>query len=471
MRKRVEGMMEQIDSTPIKDKRDFALLKAEIIDTGLCTRCGGCVGVCPEQALEFDDILGDCLPQLIGDCNDCGLCHTACSGGEVLFPQLNEQVFGQQPANMLLGQFKNLFVGHASEGGVRSQGASGGVVTAVLCYLLAKGEVDGAIVLGMDEAEPWKSQVRIARTPAEVQAAAQSKYSLSPVNTILRELENLSGRFAYVGLPCQVHSLRKLQAVGHPAACKITHVIGSYCGTILQFDAVRSFLRNNGVDDIEQVADLQYRAGEWPGQMQITLKSGEVIALKKFYANYLIPFFMVDRCKLCTDLANEFADIACGDAWAPVYEERGLGWSLVMGRTDKGAGLLEAMADEGKLSLQPLAEENAVSMHSHMLDFKKRGAFLRMERRKKRGQAVPEYGYSPTDIPRDRRVFEAVLGSIFWLCSLRISRWLVEHFPVRITGQLFEQARLTWKRLTRTTKRKGLGHASFTTTDSKGNES
>ena len=55
-----------------------------------------------------------------------------------------------------------------------------------------------------------------------------------------------------------------------------------------------------------------------------------------------------------------------------------------------------------------------------------------------------------------------MLGAIFWLCSLRVSKWLVEHFPVRITGQLFEQARLMWKRLTRTTKRKGLGHATFT---------
>ena len=444
---------------------DFASLKAQVIDTGLCTRCGGCVGVCPDDALEFDDVLGDCLPQQKAECSDCGVCHTACSGGEVIFPELNQQVFGRQPENMLLGQFENLFVGHAAEGAVRSRGASGGVVTAVLCYLLEQGTVDGAVVLGMDEGEPWKAQVRIARTPEEVQAAAQSKYSLSPVNTILRELEKLEGRFAYVGLPCQVHSLRKLQAADHPAAQKITHVIGSYCGTILQFDAVRSFLRNNGVHDIEQVADLQYRAGEWPGQMQVTLKNGEILALKKFYANYLIPFFMADRCKLCTDLANEFADIACGDAWAPVYEERGLGWSLVMGRTEHGAALLDEMAAAGKLSLQPLAEDQAVSMHSHMLDFKKRGAFLRMETRRRHGRPVPEYGFWPDEIPRQRRVFEAILGSIFWLCSLRISRWLIEHFPVRITGQLFEQARLAWKRLTRTTKRKGLGHATFSTRD------
>ncbi len=441
--------------------RDFAALKAEVIDQGLCTRCGGCVGVCPEKALAIDDVLGECLPVQVDTCTDCGLCHEACSGREVSFPQLNEAVFGGQPANRLLGNYRHLFVGHASDGGVRSHGASGGVITATLCYLLETQQIDGAIVLAMDEEQPWVSQPIIARTPEQIRAAAQSKYSLSPVNTILADLEKEEGRFAYVGLPCQVHSLRKLQAVGHEAALKIDYVIGSYCGNILHFDAVRSFLRNNGVDDVGQVVDLQYRAGEWPGHMQVTLKSGEVISLKKFYANYLIPFFMVDRCKLCTDLANEFADIACGDAWAPVYEERGKGWSLVVGRSEKGEGLLAEMVAAGRLTVQPLAEDDAVSMHSHMLDFKKRGAFLRMQRRVKRGQAVPAYGFYPAFIPWQRRFFERVLALIFWICSWRASHWLVEHFPLHITGELFEQARQMWKRLTRTTKRKGLGHVEF----------
>lgn len=442
-------------------KGDFAALKERVIDAGLCTRCGGCVGVCPDKALVIDDVLGQCLPVQVDSCSSCGLCHEACSGKEVSFPQLNQDVFGSQPANKLLGNYRNLFVGHASDNGVRSRGASGGVITATLKYLLEEGKVDGAIVLAMDEGQPWVSKPIIARTPAEVQAAAQSKYSLSPVNTILAELEEMDGRFAYVGLPCQVHSLRKLQAAGHAAALKIDYVIGSYCGNILHFDAVRSFMRNNGINDVDQVVDLQYRAGEWPGHMQVTLKNGEVLSLKKFYANYLIPFFMVDRCKLCTDLANEFADIACGDAWAPVYEERGKGWSLVMGRSEKGEALLEEMAVAGRLEVQPLEEEAAVGMHSHMLDFKKRGAFLRMDRRSARGQAVPEYGFRPTFIPWQRRAFEYVLAFIFWTCSLRISRWSVEHFPVRITGRLFEQARQLWKRLTRTTKRKGLGHVEF----------
>ncbi|HIL09411.1 MAG TPA: hypothetical protein EYG11_11965, partial [Candidatus Latescibacteria bacterium] len=49
--------MESVDPAEVGKKKNFATLKAEIIDTGLCSRCGGCVGVCPDDALEIGDVL------------------------------------------------------------------------------------------------------------------------------------------------------------------------------------------------------------------------------------------------------------------------------------------------------------------------------------------------------------------------------------------------------------------------------
>ena len=100
-------------------------------------------------------------------------------------------------------------------------------------------------------------------------------------------------------------------------------------------------------------------------------------------------------------------------------------------------------------------------MHSHMLDFKKRGAFLRMERRRRQGKAVPEYGFKPVGIAWQRRFFEQLIGLMFWICSWRESKWLVEHFPLKLTGRLFERARVLWKHLTWKTKRTGLGELGF----------
>jgi ferredoxin len=54
-------------------KTGFAGLDAVVVSKGLCTGCGTCAEVCPEEALEVDE-----TPQLIGECVDCSYCLDNC---------------------------------------------------------------------------------------------------------------------------------------------------------------------------------------------------------------------------------------------------------------------------------------------------------------------------------------------------------------------------------------------------------
>ena len=258
----------------------------------------------------------------------------------------------------------------------------------------------------------------MARTRAEVLAAAESKYVVSPVNTILARLVDEPGPLALVGLPHQVFAVRRLQLLGHPSVAAIKCVFGPFFGNELYGSAVDSFLRKFSARK-EDVTKLRYRDGEWPGAMTAWLRDGRVLKMPKFHANYLIPFHITDNSLLSHDLTNEFTDLSAGDAWAPDYEQRRQGFSLVVTRTEQGDLVIEEMRREGKLWVREIDEPDAIAMQSHGLDFKKRGGFLRMRRRSRAGLRTVDYGLPPPPITAapsgvrgySRRPFRMLLAS------------------------------------------------------------
>jgi hypothetical protein len=190
--------------------------------------------------------------------------------------------------------------------------------------------------------------------------------------------------------------------------------------------------------------------------MRVEMKNGKSFELPKFHANYLIPFHIMMNSLLCTDLSNEYTDISGGDAWAPVYEERGKGFSMVISRSGKGQEILEKMRSEGWLQLDPIDEKEAVEMHSHGYDLKKRGTFIRMKYRSWLGKPNPDYGYKLTGFPISRYFMELIINALFLVSGTRFARWIVERIPPRTVGKIFEKARKIWKRSTHNIKREKL---------------
>jgi coenzyme F420 hydrogenase subunit beta len=387
----------------------------------------------------------------------------ACPGKGLNYPELCEGVFGAQPANWLAGCYRRMFVGYSGEPFIRRSGASGGVLTHTLLYLLETGLIDGAVVVQQGRPQPWLAEPVIAQTAEEILAASQSVYTPVPVNTLLERMAAFEGRLAYVGLPDQVASLRYLQQCGHSGALKVDYVLGPYVGTNNYLGAIESFLRSNGVTSLDEITRLRYREGEWPGYLSITTRSGRELRAEKFYYNYLIPFYITRSTLLSVDFTNELTDISVGDAWNPRYEAQGEGFSVVVARSPQGEELLMQMQRSGTLCLEDVALDDALAMHGHMLDFKKRGSFIRMGWRYARGRCIPDYGYQPTDIPLSRILVETVISTLFAVCGTYTARRLVELVPISILGPMFDTLRKSWKNVSKPVKRKGLGNVTFRT--------
>jgi coenzyme F420 hydrogenase subunit beta len=452
----------QDDATCVRDV--FAALQDEVIEPGLCTHCGTCVGL-SDGHLAMTDTCHGPLPtahrsQAVLD----HIAYEACPGKGLDYPALNQFVFGALPRNWLVGHVRKSYVGYATDEAIRQHAASGGVITRALIYLLEHRMIDGAIILCQGRPTPWQAEPIIASNVHEVLQASQSVYVPAPVNTILAKLHHLSGRFAYVGLPDQIASIRKLQQLDHADALKIVYTFGVYCGTVMYFDAVRSFLRSHGIHNVADIAQLHYRAGEWPGNLQIITTSGTVITVEKFYYNYLIPFYITRSTLLAVDFTNELADISVGDAWHPRYEKDRKGYSVVLARSEKGETLLQKMHSDRVLMLEEQPLDLILSMHGHMIDFKKRGAFIRMQWRHMLGKNIPQYGYAPKAISISRYLVEVIISGLFCFGQTKVARKMVEHIPIAWLGPCFNVLRKAWKNVSKPAKRKGLAQYDVTYT-------
>lgn len=421
----------------------------------LCNRCGSCVGL-SDGAIVFKNKTGSYQPKITGTIDDklADKLWLACAGKDFSFPFYNKAIYGDNVTfHEYTGVYKNIYIGHANDEIVRRNSASGGIISQILIWLLEKKKIDGAVVLGMSKKEPWLTEPFIATTKEEILEAAQSKYIISSVNEILPDMENFKGKLAYVGLPGQIQSIRKLQVAKDPSVQNIKYILGPFYGNTLHFSSIKSFLRTYKVNDYTTITKLYFRYGEWPGNMRVEFNNGKVIELPKFHANYLIPFHILKNSLLCTDLSNEFTDISGGDAWAPVYEERGKGFSMVLSRSEKGQEIINEMIIDGTLTLNTIDIDEAITMHSHGYDLKKRGTFIRMKFRKWLGQENPDYGYTISGFSFSRYLMEFAIDGMFILLGTNFSRFVIEQFPPSFVGGIFEKTRTIWKKSTHKIKR------------------
>lgn len=415
-----------MNRTPVKD----------VMDEGLCTGCGTCAGVCPEGLFEFE--LRKIEPNISkpDSCIECGQCQEFCSGQSVDFIRLNELVFGKKNSGVL-GSYKEIFTGYSTDEIVRYNASAGGVVTALLLYAYDNKLVKGAVVVSSVEGKPWISKVSIATTRDEIISAKQSKYTIVPVNSIIRELRKLNGNYAIVALPCQIHSLRKMEK--KDIKNNIKYMLGIYCGFSSKYGATEYIIKKIGVSDLNGIYSFEYRGKGWPGGILIKLKNGKEFFLKKFHHNFVVPLYLPGRCTLCIDLTNEFADVSIGDAWLPELIKKGEGSSLVTTRTKIGADLVEKAAKAGYLKLERKSEEDAIRAHKHMLKYKKRGAFIRMRLRELLNKGNPDYGYeipSLTKFGYKALIVELMFVTMLWALSINSIRWLVKKMPIRLLGEM-----------------------------------
>ena len=347
----------------------------EVITSGLCTGCAGCVIACPHDVIGYQHAPGAYKPfhleEELGltDCGHgqkgCTSCTRACPRFRDWETEADNHLFARhrQPDEMS-GIYKDVLLTRASDNTVHQLGQDGGLVSAILIWCLENNVIDGALTSHLeassdDESTNWKAVPALATDRESVLAGAGSRYTYS-ANTLAiteareKKLESL----ALVGMSCQtsigpVMWHRRVGKAGKPIKLNI----GLLCSKSFDDSIFEDlFWAKYGLAKKEMVK-MNIK-----GVFQIWMRNGDYheINLKECHA------WTREGCNYCPDFAAEHADISTG----------GIGenndWTLTIVRTELGRQIIMKMLEEGVIEGRPGDSDPGAIALMHKLSAKSR---------------------------------------------------------------------------------------------------
>jgi len=330
----------------------WAHLYDEVVTSGLCTGCAGCVVACPHDVLGYNDLDGVYKPFHLeeedgpGGCGHgdrgCTSCTRACPRFRAWEPEIDTFMFGRERRpDEMEGIAKDVILTRATDTEIHERGQDGGLVSAILLWAMDHEYIDAALVSYLEgDGTSWKAIPGVARTREEILAAAGSRYTYS-ANTMAYE-EAIAGgaeKLALVGMSCQssvppVMGARKAGKVARKFALNI----GLLCSKTFD-DAI-----------FEELFEAKYGLKKQDmvkmnikGVFQIWMRNGDYheVPLKECHA------WTREGCKTCPDFGAEHADISTGGIGA--FND----WTLTIVRTDIGREIIIKMLEDGTIEGRP----------------------------------------------------------------------------------------------------------------------
>ena len=315
--------------------KSFTDLIQDVQKPGLCHRCGGCVTFCSAVnfgALELDS---EGRPRYADQdkCIECGLCYTICPEIDELDEETKQKLGWCAP----IGRVIESAIARASDRSIREKATDGGVVTALLVHLFKSGRIDGAIVT--KQTGSFQRQPFLAESEADIRDTAGFFFDTSHgmkrfsdyyiTYSQFREFNPLIQkglqRVAFVGTPCQIRAVRRMQTLSIIPSDSIKFCLGLFCsGNFVFGEKQRDKIAKIGGFQWEDVRKLNIKE-----DLLVHLNNGEVKTIMLDELEFMKRF----ACYFCPDYSAEYADVSFGGIGAQE------GWTTVITRTPVGRAI------------------------------------------------------------------------------------------------------------------------------------
>jgi len=402
----------------------FRLLQRECINTGLCYECGLCAAVCPNKAIELKLYDWGRNPELTGTCVDeaCTRCYDVCAAKIVPVSAAEKRFFGRgrnlQSYEKFGGVCRFVGTGCATDPEIREVGVSGGVATSMMIYALEKGYIDGCVLAGWDLEKPWLAKAYVATSRKDVMACSGSKYQPHPQLLGIREAYEMGlKKIAITTTPCHAQSLRKMMMNEQFAEIRsiIKLISCNFCAAHWALAGTKWLLKTWLNIDIENVKELRYRMGTFPGTMRVVTNDGKVHekAFVRSGGVAALGRFTPEECRICLEKIGYAGDIVFGDTWGHpsvppnfdlfppkaedlakderLREAAKKGVTAIVARSEFALTLLEECRDAGRIKVFPNTEEETETFLRKVTAEKPDWYGPWIDARKHRGMPLREY--------------------------------------------------------------------------------
>ncbi len=318
-------------------------LLIDVVNSGKCASCGTCIVVCPFGSLEFNKG----KPNQVKECKVCGICAQACPRYNWSMASAENALFGRpRKTEEEFGVFRRMAIAQAKPENIQQVRQDGGAATAMLAAAMQNGLIDGAIVAGKSKEKPFLPIPILAVTPQQIVESAGTKYTGSSSLLALPEMiKQKKTQVAFVGTPCQVQAVRKMQMGGiKKFSTPIKYVIGLMCSESFDYEGlIETHIKGKLGIDPKSITKMNIK-----GKMLVTTPAGTTaIPLAE------VKPYVGKSCHVCEDFSSELADVSVGGLGLD-------GWTFAIIRTEKGEELFTNAEKAGFLESKPV-EEGAFS--------------------------------------------------------------------------------------------------------------
>jgi len=377
---------------------------SHVVSGGYCIGCGACAVQNHGVGIR-ENAIG--LPQADLECGD-GSGKICPFGTVVTEDELAKPLYEKgSHFDSRVGFYLETYTGYVVESDFREKASSGGMVSWVLTQLYKRGEIDGVIHVaeGCNDIFEYK----VSETLDEIASRSKSRYYPVHYDEAIKKILGNGKRYAFVGVPCFVKSIRLLSANNERVRESIRYCIAIFCGHLKTKAFAEMIAMQQGVSS-SAMASVDFRvknptqpANKYSSQVFFRDTVGEIKSLppmptQKLYGlDWGLGYFKPKACDWCDDIAGETADLSCGDAWLPETVKDSLGTNIVISRNKIVDDILKDGVARKNLVLNTVPVEKVYESQAGNYRHRREGLSVRLEDAKESTAWTPAKRIKPSD--------------------------------------------------------------------------